>query len=97
MRWSVYIILCSDQSLYAGISTDVGRRFEEHASLKGAKDFRSCQPLEVVFREDVHSRSSASRREAEIKKMKRSEKLLMVSEYSGGGCAEKKAGENKSI
>lgn len=95
MDWSVYIILCSDQSLYAGITTNVGRRFDEHASLKGAKYFRTCQPLRVVFLEDGHSRSSASRREAEIKKMKRSEKLRMLNEYAEGACVEEKEGENK--
>jgi len=68
------MILCSDSSLYTGISTDVDRRFRQHASQKGAKYFRSRQPERIVFVEDGHSRVSASRREAAIKKMKREDK-----------------------
>jgi putative endonuclease len=78
MNWSVYMILCSDNSLYTGITTDVERRFQQHANQKGAKYFRSCQPLELVFVENGHNRSTASQREAQIKAMKRDEKLQMI-------------------
>ncbi len=84
MRWSVYMILCSDSSLYTGITTDVDRRFRQHASHKGAKYFRCCQPERVVFVEDGHTRASASRREAIVKKMKREDKLrLIASQFAG--------------
>ena len=76
------MILCSDNSLYTGISTDVARRFRQHATQKGAKYFRSRQPLELVFVEDGHNRSSASQREAKIKTMKRDEKLQMIKDLS---------------
>ncbi|MEY4211370.1 MAG: hypothetical protein RLZ92_1751 [Pseudomonadota bacterium] len=72
------MILCSDNSLYTGISTDVARRFQQHATQKGAKYFRTCQPLELVFVEEGHNRSSASHREAQIKAMRRDEKLQMI-------------------
>ncbi len=79
MGWSVYIILCDDGSLYTGVSTDVERRFREHRDLKiGAKYFNGRRPLEVVFRDDGHTRSSACRREAAIKKLSRTEKLSLV-------------------
>jgi putative endonuclease len=81
VRWSVYIIICSDGSLYTGITTDVDRRFNQHATQKGAKYFRSCQPKRIVYIEDGHNRQSASQREAAIKKMKRHEKLQMIAEY----------------
>lgn len=81
MRWSVYIILCSDSSLYTGITTDVGRRFHQHACQKGAKYFRSRRPERIVFVEDGHDRASASRREVAIKKLKREDKLRLL----GGG------------
>ena len=84
MRWSVYMILCSDSSLYTGITTDVDRRFRQHASQKGAKYFRHCQPQRIVFVEEGHSRGSASQREAAIKKMKREGKLQLIAEYPGG-------------
>ncbi len=77
--WLVYIILADDGSLYTGVTTDLGRRFKEHSgSLRGARYFRGRRPVEVVFQEDGHCRSSAARREAEIKKLSRSEKLVLI-------------------
>jgi len=80
MNWSVYIIRCSDNTLYTGISTDVQRRFRQHAGKSGAKYFRRCQPLSIVFIEPGHSRSSASKREAAIKKMPLSGKLQIIAQ-----------------
>ncbi len=78
--WSIYIIEASDASLYTGITTDVDRRFEEHLNCqKGAKYFYGRSPVKVVYREDGHTRSSASRREAEIKKLSRPEKEDLIS------------------
>jgi len=78
-HWSLYIIEASDASLYTGITTDIERRFDEHCQgQKGAKYFNGRSPVEVVYREDGHSRSSASRREAEIKKLSRSEKQNLI-------------------
>ena len=78
MNWLVYIILCSDNSLYTGITTDCERRFRQHAAGRGARYFRGRQPLQVVYLEHDHSRSSAARREAEIKAMNRGDKDLLV-------------------
>ena len=82
MNWQIYIILCSDNSLYTGITTDIERRLRQHESGRGAKYFRGRQPMELVYLENSHSRSSASKREAEIKRMTRADKCLLVS--SGG-------------
>ena len=79
MNWLVYIILCSDDTLYTGITTDLQRRITQHASGLGAKYFRGRRPLEVVYQESGHTRSSASRRELEIKGMERSAKLSLIS------------------
>jgi putative endonuclease len=76
--WSVYIILCSDNSLYTGITTDVAGRFQQHLTGRGAKYFRGRQPLQVVYLENGHSRSTASRREAQIKALKRTDKDALV-------------------
>ncbi|MDA8427729.1 MAG: GIY-YIG nuclease family protein [Geobacteraceae bacterium] len=78
MNWLVYMILCSDGTFYTGITTDMQRRFDQHASSKGAKYFRGRQPLQVVYRESGHTRSSAGRREREIKDLKRAEKGLLI-------------------
>ena len=78
--WSLYIIEASDTTLYTGITTDVERRFDEHLNCqKGAKYFNGRSPVRIVYREEGHDRSSASRREAEIKKLSRSEKQRLIS------------------
>ena len=78
-EWFVYVIRCSDDSLYTGVTTDLERRFGEHAgNVKGAKYFNGRQPLEVVYFEAEHDRSSACQREASIKKLSRVEKLALV-------------------
>jgi putative endonuclease len=79
-NWQVYIILCSDNSLYTGITTDMERRFRQHAEGRGARYFRARQPLRVVYLEGGHSRSSAGRRENLIKAMSRSDKQLLVAQ-----------------
>jgi len=81
MDWTVYIIRCTDESLYTGVTTDLKRRFAEHlGEPRGAKYFHGREPREVVFAEKGHTRSSACRREAHIKGLKRSEKLRLIAE-----------------
>jgi len=78
MNWCVYIILCSDNSLYTGITTDVSRRFQQHAQQKGAKYFRGRQPETLLYLEHGHSRSSAGKREIAIKNLNRQEKIMLI-------------------
>ncbi|MCK5914243.1 MAG: GIY-YIG nuclease family protein [Desulfuromusa sp.] len=78
MNWLVYIILCSDNSLYTGITTDVERRFAQHAAGTGAKYFRGRSPQQLVYLERDHDRSSASRREIEIKKLRQNDKQRLI-------------------
>ncbi len=78
MNWQVYIIRCSDNSLYTGITTDSERRFRQHTHGDGAKYFRGRQPLEVVYLETGHTRSTAAKRECQIKAMSRTEKSLLI-------------------
>jgi putative endonuclease len=80
MYWQVYIILCSDHSLYTGITTDIERRFRQHTDGSGAKYFRGRHPIQVVYLEHDHSRSSAAIREAQIKSMSRSEKIILLNQ-----------------
>jgi putative endonuclease len=79
MSWQVYIVLCSDNTLYTGITTDLQRRFSQHASGRGAKYFRGRQPVKVVYQESGHSRSTASKRELEIKTLARDDKRILLS------------------
>jgi len=79
MGWFVYMIEASDGSLYTGVTTDVERRFAEHGdSDKGAKFFRGRKPVKIVYQQDHPDRSSALKREAEIKKLTRENKLLLI-------------------
>jgi putative endonuclease len=78
VKWQVYIIRCSDASLYTGITTDLQRRLSRHAARRGARYFRGRRPEEVVYLETGHTRSSASRREAVIKKLERVHKLRLI-------------------
>jgi len=78
MHWNVYMILCSDGSLYTGISTDVQRRFAQHAAGRGAKYFRGRSPSRIVYLESGHDRSSASHREMAIKKLALAEKRALI-------------------
>ena len=79
MSYYVYILKCSDDTLYTGITTDVKRRVEEHNnSDKGAKYTKLRRPVELVYSEDSQDRSSASKREYAIKQLSRLKKLELI-------------------
>mgnify|MGYP004727063675 FL=1 len=78
----VYIVECSDQTLYTGYAKDVFKRLHEHNHTKaGAKYTRSRRPVELRYIENFNSRSEACKRESEIKRLKREEKLELIKEY----------------
>ncbi|MEH6639227.1 MAG: GIY-YIG nuclease family protein [Porticoccaceae bacterium] len=84
VSWQVYMIEASDGSLYTGIATDLARRFDEHASGRGAKYFNTGRkPLRVVYSETAEGRSAAQVREAGIKRLSRVEKLALVVSETG--------------
>ena len=76
----VYLLECADGSIYTGITTDVSRRFKEHATGKGGHFTRSHKPVRILYTEAHPDRSSASKREAEIKRFSRTEKLQLTNE-----------------
>ena len=78
MAWTVYVLKCADKSLYTGITLDLERRLEEHATGKGAKYTIHRGPFTVVFTEYHETRGQALKREAEIKAMTREEKLRLI-------------------
>jgi len=76
----IYIVQCADETLYTGIAKDLKRRVKEHnESEKGAKYTRARRPVKLVYSEKFTDRSTASKREYEIKKkMTRMQKLKLI-------------------
>ena len=80
MLYFVYILKCFDDTLYTGITTDINRRLDEHnTSDKGAKYTKVRRPVKLVYSEQSEHRSSACKREYEIKQLKREENLRLIS------------------
>jgi len=79
MSYFVYILRCSDDTLYTGIAKDLQKRIEEHnSSGKGAKYTKARRPVTLVYSETAQDRSSASKREYIIKKLSRTQKLELI-------------------
>jgi putative endonuclease len=80
MNWYLYIVECSDGSLYTGITTDLVRRIKEHNNdnAKGAKSLRGKRPVKLVYHEEYKTKSEVSKRESAIKKWDRSYKLKLI-------------------
>ncbi len=74
----VYILRCNDNTLYTGWTTDLNKRLKCHNSGKGAKYTRCRLPVEIVHYENLPDKSSALKRECEIKKLSRAEKLILI-------------------
>ena len=79
-NWTVYLLECSDQTLYCGITNNLENRLKQHrgAIPGGAKYTRNRAPLKLVYQEKMKTRSEALKREIMIKKMTRSAKLELV-------------------
>ena len=81
--WFVYVIRSDDDQLYTGITTDINRRWREHTTGKaGARYFRGRKPQVLCLLETHPDRSSASKREAAIKQLKRREKELLLAQQA---------------
>lgn len=78
MRYFVYLLECKDGSIYTGITTDVERRFAEHKNGTGGHFTRAKGAKRILYTEEHPDRSSASKREAEIKKWPREKKLGLI-------------------
>lgn len=77
--WTVYLLRCSDSSLYCGITNDVKRRLKAHQAGKGAKYTRARLPVKVVYTEPAVSKSEALKREYQIKQLPKIKKEQMIS------------------
>jgi putative endonuclease len=78
--WQVYILKCKDGSLYTGIAINLTERIAAHNQGTGAKYTRGRLPVELVYSETAADRSTASKREAAIKKLSRTDKLMLITQ-----------------
>lgn len=77
----VYILKCVDNTLYTGWTTDIDKRVLAHNTLKtGAKYTSMRRPVNLVYSESFETKSEAMKRECEVKKMSRKEKLRLIKE-----------------
>ncbi len=78
-EFCVYIVECSDHTLYTGWTTDISRRLMQHnGKAQGAKYTRSRGPVILKYVEKHESRSAAMKREYEIKHLSREQKLMLI-------------------
>jgi putative endonuclease len=76
--WYVYILKCNDETLYTGITNDLSKRVSSHNKGTGAKYTKTRLPVELVYYEEALDRSSASKREYQIKKLSKKDKINLV-------------------
>jgi len=79
VTWTVYLLRCSDGSLYTGITNDLPQRLASHRSGKASAYTRSRRPVTLAYQEAVTDRGSALRREAAIRRLSRAAKLALCS------------------
>lgn len=77
-EWSVYILRCSDGSLYTGVAKDPAARYKAHAKGKGAAYTRAHRPVGMLYRKDGMTRSQALVKEAAIKRLPRARKEALA-------------------
>jgi putative endonuclease len=87
--WFLYIVECSDGSLYTGITNDIERRVSQHNDGTGARYTRSRRPVRVRYQETCESRSNALVRECAIRLKSPKEKRALVAAYEERGGAPK--------
>ena len=79
--WQIYIIECKDDKLYTGITNNLNRRLSEHNSGHGGRFTKFRRPVKLVYHQEVSNKSEALRREIEIKKLARSEKISLIRSF----------------
>ncbi len=73
-----YLLKCKDKSLYCGYTNNLENRLEKHQKGKASKYTTSRLPVQLVYKEKHTTKSKAMKREAQIKKMKRNQKLFLI-------------------
>ena len=84
--WLVYLLRCSDGSLYCGITNDLPKRLKAHAAGKASRHTRCRLPVALAYSEPQKSKSAALKREAAIKTLRRAEKERLVAKGLLGEC-----------
>ncbi len=77
-KWLCYILRCADETLYTGITNDLTKRLAAHNAGTAARYTRARGPVELLFVEGCSDRSAALKREMEIKRLRRTEKLALI-------------------
>ena len=82
-RYFLYVLECSDSSLYTGITTDIQRRLREHNedNKRGSKYTRSRRPVKILAAKIYNDRSEASKAESRFKKLSRQQKLEEIKKW----------------
>ncbi|MBL4889028.1 MAG: GIY-YIG nuclease family protein [Candidatus Lindowbacteria bacterium] len=80
----VYILRCRDSTLYTGIARDPLARLKVHNSGKGAKYTRARRPCSLVYKEKHPDLSASLKRERQIKKLSRAQKLSLIKRTNNG-------------
>ncbi len=81
--WWIYLLRCNDNSLYAGVTTDIKRRVKEHNTSKlGAKYTRARRPVALAYLETAENKSVACQREYKIRKLSKVQKEKLVSQQT---------------
>ncbi len=78
----VYILRCNDKTYYTGYTTDLTRRIDQHNQGIASRYTRGRRPVELVYSEELSTKSLALKREIEIKKLKRPQKEKLISSYT---------------
>lgn len=79
--WFVYILLCKDKSFYLGSSDNVDRRLKDHLKGNGGRYTRSHRVEKLVYKEELPDKSSALKREIQLKKWSKSKKEALINGY----------------
>jgi putative endonuclease len=77
-KWTVYLVRCSDDSLYCGITNDLDNRLKNHNSGKGAKYTRSRRPVKLVGASPEMTKSEALKLEYRIKRLPVDKKIFEI-------------------
>ncbi|ALB48393.1 GIY-YIG nuclease family protein [Clostridium beijerinckii] len=79
----VYIVECSDRTLYTGWTNNLDKRIQMHSKGCGAKYTKGRGPVKLVYHEVFENKKDAMKREYQIKKLTRKDKLILISIYNG--------------
>jgi len=78
VTWFCYLLRCADNTLYCGITNDLEKRLIVHNAGEGAKYTRGRTPVKLIYQEDCADKSAALKRELQIKRLTREQKLILV-------------------